>query len=202
MIDERALPPRGWPIAGASRVSRRGLWQRLGVLAATVGLTIFEPAGSGAKKRHKKHKKHGRQRKRGSSEGYAPDAEERAMLDVINDYRRQNGVGALTLNDQLGAAARHHSRDMAKKNYVSHTLSNGDSPEENIKRFGYHGYTYWGENIAAGQETADKTFQMWEASAEHAKNMRSSHFQEIGIGRAYKQKSKYKWYWTTTFGGR
>jgi uncharacterized protein YkwD len=205
VINEREWLLRGQQLAGASRVSRRRLCALLGALFTPLGLTTFRPDGAGAKKRHNKHKKrkkHGQKGKRSASEGYSPDAEERAFLDLINDYRRKNGAAALTLNDQLGAAARHHSSDMAKKNYFSHKLSNGDSPEENIRRYGYTHYTYFGENIAAGQESADKVFQMWEGSAEHAKNMRSKHFQEIGIGRAYSQKSKYKWYWTTTFGGQ
>ena len=40
------------------------------------------------------------------------------------------------------------------KNYFSHNLSNGDSAEKNIERFGYTNWSFIGENIAAGQETA------------------------------------------------
>jgi hypothetical protein len=32
--------------------------------------------------------------------------------------------------------------------------------------------------------------------------MRSTHFADVGVGRAHADKSKYKWYWTTTFGSR
>jgi uncharacterized protein YkwD len=32
--------------------------------------------------------------------------------------------------------------------------------------------------------------------------MLSTDFTEIGIGRAHGKKSKYGWYWTTTFGKR
>jgi uncharacterized protein YkwD len=123
------------------------------------------------------------------------------MVDLINDYRRRNGVSELTLDDQLGAAAEHHSQDMAKKNYFRHKLSNGISPGENILRHGYN-YRYYGENIAAGQESAEMTFEQWEGSPEHAKNMRSTHFADVGIGRAHADNSKYKWYWTATFGSR
>ena len=91
---------------------------------------------------------------------------------------------------------------MAKKNYFSHKLSNGDTPAKNIERFGFTHWTYMGENIAAGYETANQVFAAWKKSREHDKNMRDKHFEEIGIGRAFDQNSKYGWYWTTTFGAR
>jgi uncharacterized protein YkwD len=136
------------------------------------------------------------------SSGYSPDAEERAFLDLINDYRRNNGAGALTLNDNLGAAADYHSRDMAKRNYFKHTLKNGDSAEQNIRRFGYVNYVAVGENIAAGFKSANDAMKAWKSSPEHDRNMRSARYTEIGIGRAQSKGSKYGWYWTTTFGDR
>jgi uncharacterized protein YkwD len=161
--------------------------------------------GKGKGKHKKKHKKKQRRRQRSGgdtgSAGYAPDAEERAFLDLINDYRRGNGAGPLALENRLGAAARNHSQDMAAKDYFSHKLSNGDSPEQNIERFGYTDYAVVGENIAAGVATAREVMNLWEDSAEHAHNMRDPEFSEIGIGRAHGGNSKYGWYWTTTFGG-
>ena len=138
----------------------------------------------------------------GGGGDYSPDREERAFLDLINNYRRKNGVGKLSLQNQLGAAAEHHSQDMANKNYFSHKLSNGDSPEKNIERFGYTNWSYVGENIAAGYETAKAVMKAWKSSREHDQNMRNKNFAEIGIGRAYDKRSKYGWYWTTTFGSR
>ena len=91
---------------------------------------------------------------------------------------------------------------MANKNYFSHKLSNGDSPEKNIKRFGYTNWSYVGENIAAGHETAKAVMDAWKSSPDHDRGMRNKTFTEIGIGRAYDKSSKYGWYWTTTFGSR
>jgi uncharacterized protein YkwD len=198
--------------------TRRRLLTGLAALPAALGLALVldaEPAnakqGNGKdKKRRRKHKGgngngKGKGKKKGNGEGgggYSPDGEERAFLDLINDYRRKNGAGDLALQDQLGAAAEHHSRDMASKNYFKHTLANGDSPEENIERFGYTGWNRIGENIAAGYETANKVMEAWRKSPDHDKNMRNPEFAEIGIGRAYAKGSKYGWYWTTTFGRR
>ena len=181
-------------------LGRRGF---LAVLLAgwlgSASLADLEARKNGKKKRKKRKKKTGNG---GNAGGYSPDSEERAFLDLINDYRRSKGAGALTLNTNLGAAADYHSRDMARKNYFKHTLKNGDTAEQNIRRFGYTNYVAVGENIAAGFETANDAMKAWKSSPEHDRNMRSDRFTEIGIGRAYKKGSKYGWYWTTTFGDR
>jgi uncharacterized protein YkwD len=188
-----------------TRASRRRLLTRVpAALAALGGLVLGqqlldpEPA-SGKRKKHKKRK-----RKHGAGPAmlatYAPDAEELAFLELLNAYRAQHGLGALTLQDQLGAAAEHHSLDMAEKDYVSHRLSNGDSPMKNIMRFGYRGFTYWGEIIAGGFETADEVLAGWQSSREHNQMMLNGHMADVGIGRAFGANASLGWYWTVTFG--
>jgi uncharacterized protein YkwD len=195
----------------ATRSSRRHLLARLAALPAAFGLGfVTKPETAAAKKdkgQRKKRKQDGGKNKKndknsGGGGGSSADGEERAFLDLINNYRRQNGAGNLSLQNQLDAAADHHSQDMAKKNYFSHTLSNGDSAEKNIERFGYTNWSFVGENIAAGHETAKAVMDAWKSSPEHDRGMRNKNFTEIGIGRAYNKSSKYGWYWTTTFGSR
>jgi len=136
-----------------------------------------------------------------TASGYCADAEERYFLKLINDYRAQNGRGPLRLTKTLGAAAEHHSVDMASKNYFSHTLSGGVTWSQNITNHGYTYNTYKAENIAAGSSMSTQTFNQWKNSSGHRANMLSANFKAIGIGRAYGSASSYKWYWTTTFGG-
>jgi uncharacterized protein YkwD len=186
------------PDGAAVRSSRRRLLARLAALPAALGLGFFMERESVAARNLETQGK----KRNGGGGGYSPDREERAFLDLINAYRRKNGAGKLSLQNQLGAAADHHSQDMANKNYFSHKLSNGDSPEKNIERFGYTDWSSIGENIAAGQETAKAVMDAWKSSREHARNMRNKQFTEIGIGRAYNKNSKYGWFWTTTFGSR
>jgi uncharacterized protein YkwD len=142
---------------------------------------------------------------------YSPDAQECAFLTIINDYRAQNGKAPLTLLRTLGAAAKHHSVDMATRNYFSHTAppttAGGASTtfDQNITDHGYNWPTIpagVGENIAAGNSTAQGTFEQWRTSPGHNDNMLGvrSDFKAIGIGRAYYATSTYGWYWTTTFG--
>ena len=132
---------------------------------------------------------------------YRCDVEEKAFLTLINNYRATRSLKALRLTKTLGAAADHHSADMATKNYFSHTLAGGIGWSQNIKNHGYTFNTYRGENIAAGNSAALATFNQWKNSPGHNANMLSKNFNAIGIGRAYGASSTYKTYWTTTFGG-
>jgi Cysteine-rich secretory protein family len=130
----------------------------------------------------------------------APDGEELAFLGLINDYRAGLGLGQLVLSPTLTAAAEYHSLDMATSGVFSHTLSDGTDPGQNIANHGYTDPT-WGENIAAGMETAQEAFVAWQNSPGHDANMRRPDFGAIGIGRAYVEGSPRGWYWTTVFGG-
>jgi uncharacterized protein YkwD len=56
------------------------------------------------------------------------------------------------------------------------------------------------ENIAAGNSTAQATFNQWLNSPGHNANMLGSSFTVIGIGRATGG-GQYGVYWTNVFGG-
>lgn len=135
-----------------------------------------------------------------TSGGYCADAEENAFLGLINQYRAANGLGALVHTQTLGAAAEHHSVDMATNNYFSHPLLDGTSVAQNIANHGYPDRSTWGENIAAGNESAAATFEQWRTSPPHNANMLNPSFGAIGIGRAYGASSSFGTYWTTVFG--
>ena len=132
--------------------------------------------------------------------GYAPDDQESAFLDLINNYRASLGIGPLSLNYQLGAAADYHSYDMATNNYFDHYLFDGTDPSTNMRNFGFGG-SPTGENIAAGMASAQEVMIAWQNSPEHDAGMRNPNFTQIGIGRVYNENSYYGWYWTTDFGG-
>jgi uncharacterized protein YkwD len=136
-----------------------------------------------------------------SASSYCPDSQEAKFLSLINSYRAKNGVGKLALSGTLGAAAEHHSIEMARYNYFSHTLRNAVSWVTNITNHGYKASGTMGENIAAGHSAAIDTFTQWRNSPGHNRNMLNPSFRAIGIGRAHNSLSKYGWYWTTTFGG-
>ncbi|MDQ4099674.1 MAG: CAP domain-containing protein [Chloroflexota bacterium] len=133
--------------------------------------------------------------------GYAPSSQECAFLTIINSYRQSKGIAALKMTRILGASAEHHSVDMAKSGVFSHTLSTGVTWSQNMTNHGYTFSTYRGENIAAGYSLAQDTFNQWKNSPTHNANMLNGNFKAIGIGQVYNSTSKWKYYWTTNFGG-
>lgn len=130
------------------------------------------------------------------------DGQEEEMFRLINEYRRNNGLGPLQLSNTLNESAAWKSKDMADNSYFAHD----DTPigRSWIQRFhdcGYGYNTFTGEIIAAGDGTAAGTFEQWRGSAGHSANMLNSNYGAIGIGRAYNASSPHDWYWTADFGG-
>jgi uncharacterized protein YkwD len=68
---------------------------------------------------------------------------------LINDERAKNGKYALTMNGMLTNSARGHSVDMVVNKFMSHTGSDGSTPQQREQRAGYYG-RYWGEIIGGG----------------------------------------------------
>ena len=131
----------------------------------------------------------------------AYDDQELEFLALINSYRTQSGLPALTMSNGLYVASEGHSQDMGLRNYFSHTSLDGRSPWDRIRAAGYTHNTWLGENIAAGYTSAQSVFDAWRNSPGHNANMLSNNFRAIGVGRVYVPGSQYGWYWTTDFGG-
>jgi uncharacterized protein YkwD len=51
----------------------------------------------------------------------AAGAEEQRLLELINGYRQENGVGPLVLSGVLSTSAQRHSEDMAAHDFLSHS---------------------------------------------------------------------------------
>ena len=132
----------------------------------------------------------------------ALDSEEQAFLTLINSHRQANGLGSLSLDWQLNAAANWMSNDMAANDYYSHTDSLGRDPFQRMADFGYNYRTWKGENLAAGVNVAQAAFDVFKNSPGHNSNMLNPNFKVIGIALAYGAGTTYGWYWTTDFGGQ
>ena len=137
-----------------------------------------------------------------ASADLAIDREEQALLDGLNAYRQQHGLRPLKLSPALTRAAAWMSRDMAAKNYFSHTDSLGRAPATRIADCGYPAATTsWGENIAAGYADAANTLTQWKNSPSHNEHLLGSSYVVAGIGRAYDAQAPHRWYWTLDLGG-
>ena len=108
------------------------------------------------------------------------------ILARINALRTQNGLLPLALSDTLAASAQAHSDDMATTGNVSHTGSDGSSPDDRIRAAGYghwRDFGIWGENIDGGQRaTVDIAWNFWINSQVHRNNLLNTRYREVGIG--------------------
>lgn len=130
------------------------------------------------------------------------------VLQLVNQARAQArncgatsfaAAPALTLNAQLGQAAQGHASDMAAKSYFSHTSQDGRTFVQRISATGYAFRTI-GENIAAGQSTAQQVVAGWLQSEGHCRNIMNPSFRELGVG--YAAGGSYGHYWVQDFGAR
>jgi hypothetical protein len=132
------------------------------------------------------------------------DQEEMNFLNLMNGYRAQNGLGPLTLENDLTEASDWMSIDMATDNYFPPDHIDNENPPRNptqrVNHFGYVGQA--GENILAGtlRFTGNSAFDAWRKSPPHNANMLNPNYTVIGVARAFNENSRYKWYWTTNFG--
>jgi len=129
------------------------------------------------------------------------NAKEQRTLILHNRARRSRGLRALCVHPLLTKAARAHSADMIRKDYLGHGRTG-----RRLKRFGYNWRVY-GENLAGGTGRyafPANTFRRWMRSSGHRANILDRRFREIGIGTAtgnYKGHSGYTMY-TVDFGTR
>jgi uncharacterized protein YkwD len=126
---------------------------------------------------------------------------DKALLESINDWRSQNDLHPLASDALLGAAARHHSADMAATGYFAHWLSDGTSWDVNIWQHGYR-FTGIGENLAKGQLTAEEVVADWIASPGHNANLLEPYFYAVGLALVINPVEPKGYYWTITLGHR
>jgi hypothetical protein len=101
------------------------------------------------------------------------------LLLFTNQKRQENGLSALSLNQQLSEAASSKANDMFAQDYWAHISPDGKTPWVFIKAAGYN-YIYAGENLARGFTSASDVVDAWMASPEHRKNMLSTNYQNVG----------------------
>jgi len=113
--------------------------------------------------------------------GGGTNSQEREVLNYTNAIREQQGCGPLRLDSSLVEAAGKHASDMVRRHYMDHTNPDGQGPGDRMSAAGYRG-SGWGENIAAGYESAQKVVAAWMKSEGHRKNILNCRFTSIGIG--------------------
>lgn len=121
---------------------------------------------------------------------------ESQVVQLTNQERAKNGLKALNQDWELSRVARYKSVDMRDKNYFSHDSPTYGSPFTMMKNFGIS-YRSAGENIAAGQTTAQEVVQAWMNSPGHRANILNANYTYIGVGYAIGGTQRH--YWTQMF---
>ncbi len=129
------------------------------------------------------------------------ETEEQKLIDQLNEARLSQNLQPLSIDPNLVRASRYHARDMAKENYFDHTthnkvngkLSKSIGAFERIALFYPQGGNT--ENIAAGNSTADETYNQWFNSPGHYANMFNEAATKVGIGVYHDENSEYEYYW-------
>lgn len=119
--------------------------------------------------------------------------------DIINQYRKDNGLKPLRLNAALTEAAKGHSRDLAKWDRISHYGSDGSNPWDRVKRAGFRARLA-AENVGTGQVSFDEVMRGWKASPGHNKNLLLADAQEMGLALVQDPKTEFKSFWTLVIG--
>jgi uncharacterized protein YkwD len=131
---------------------------------------------------------------------------EQGVLDAVNK-RRTSGASCggenfscthpLRMDPALQCASRLHSKDMAERDFFAHDNPSGENPWVRIEAAGFTGQAT-GENIAAGNASAEATVDQWMSSSGHCRNIMDPEYEFIGVG--YQPGGDYGHLWTQTFG--
>jgi len=124
----------------------------------------------------------------------------RAIFDLMNQKRIENGEKALAWNENLAKVANLHSQNMADFSFFSHRGLDNKMVSDRADDVGVGRWRAIGENIAYERGHADpvtKAIQLWLDSPAHRKNMLNGDWREAAIGVAVATDGSY--YFTQVF---
>jgi uncharacterized protein YkwD len=121
-----------------------------------------------------------------------------AAASMISGYRRNSGLGAVTLDPALMRAAEVQAQAMARSKKFEHNA--GGEFKSRIAQSGFDADVAV-ENIGAGYHTLAEAFSGWRDSPQHRANMLKAGVTHMGIATAYAPGSKYKVFWALIMAG-
>jgi uncharacterized protein YkwD len=116
-----------------------------------------------------------------------------AAASMFSGYRKNNGLGALTVDPTLTRLAEQQARAMARRDKLDH---NAGGPFAQRMKSGGYIYKAGAENIGAGYHTLAEAFSGWRDSPPHRANMLAKGVTQMGIAAVYDPNTKYKVFWT------
>lgn len=126
-----------------------------------------------------------------TAEAATPTTAERRIIAAVNRVRVAHDLAKVRARSSLLLAARSHARELAERELLSHTSSNGWTVGQRVRHFGYtaDGCTYWtiGEDllrVKAGTSaaTARAIVRLWMSSSAHRAVLLTARMRDIGVG--------------------
>lgn len=133
----------------------------------------------------------------------ADDTLARDMLAQVNQVRGRSRTCAgnyltaappLVWSDTLAQAARRHAADMAGRDAMGHSGSDGSDAWQRLETAGYTPLA-GAENLAAGYPDVAATLARWADSPTHCANLMDPIYTQIGAACATARGSEYGTYW-------
>ncbi len=116
---------------------------------------------------------------------------EKTLFEYINQERVKQNLSLLKFSAEIGALARKHSQDMAKRSRLSHLSSSGETYNERLVQEGFY-FMDIGENVAFSETfQADLIHQSLMESQAHMENILMPEFDKVGIGVIYVENKGY-----------
>ena len=106
-------------------------------------------------------------------------SDEQEVLNLINDYRKQNGLENLEIYSKLQEIAEIKAKDIVENEYFSHNSPDLGTPFELMDKTGVC-YQIAGENLA-GNISPKKAVEAWINSKDHRDNILDERFSYTGI---------------------
>jgi uncharacterized protein YkwD len=119
------------------------------------------------------------------------------LVQLTNAERARAGLPPLQAHAQLMSAAQHSAAVMASMSCFGHDCGSEGGPGWQLRNAGYE-YSAFGQNVAAGQRSAEEVVAAWMRSPEHRGNLLNPAYRDVGVGVA--TAGRLWTYWVLNFG--
>lgn len=119
-----------------------------------------------------------------TSTEYCAEPVEVEFLQLLNQYRAQNGAGPVVMDQYLGTAAEHHTMLESSTNNLFHDYPEiGFSWSQNMRDHGWTAGGWLAEITAGSSADAAVTLNVFKNSPPHNEGMIDPKYQTVGISR-------------------
>ncbi|WP_417668839.1 CAP domain-containing protein [Roseibium sp.] len=120
-----------------------------------------------------------------------------AMLALLNDYRGQNGLPPLVLDETLNRVSIDMARHIAERDSMDTWAHSDFGLSQRLEKAAYPNYA-GAENLGAGYASLTAAFDGWKGSSGHNKNLLNPYVTRVGIGRMVRSNGKWRNFWAMT----